>query len=83
MAAIIVNGVEGVRALPIGEPLGQSGLYEVTQEAVNRFADATGDHQWIHVDPERAPGTVPSAARSRTATSRCPWSPASSRRSSS
>ncbi|MGN9783284.1 MaoC family dehydratase [Nonomuraea sp. ZG12] len=54
MAAIIVNGVEGVRSLPIGEPLGQSGLYEVTQEAVNQFAEATGDHQWIHVDPERA-----------------------------
>ncbi|WP_308819414.1 MaoC family dehydratase [Pseudonocardia alni] len=48
------NGVEGVRALPLGEELGRSDLYEITQEAVDKFADATGDHQWIHVDPVRA-----------------------------
>ncbi|MBL1098389.1 MaoC family dehydratase [Streptomyces coffeae] len=53
-AAIAVKGVEGVRDLPLGEELGHSDWYEVTQEAVNQFADATGDHQWIHVDPERA-----------------------------
>ena len=34
--------------------LGTSPWHEITQEQVNRFADATGDHQWIHVDPERA-----------------------------
>lgn len=37
-----------------GEPIGQSEWVTITQEAVNLFADATGDHQWIHVDPERA-----------------------------
>jgi acyl dehydratase len=37
-----------------GLELGPSEWTEVTQERVNRFADATGDHQWIHVDPERA-----------------------------
>jgi acyl dehydratase len=37
-----------------GEHLGYSGWFEVTQERVDKFADATGDHQWIHVDPERA-----------------------------
>ena len=37
-----------------GAELGTSDWYEVTQEAVNLFADATGDHQWIHVDVERA-----------------------------
>ena len=37
-----------------GEVLGTSSWVEVTQEAVNLFADATGDHQWIHVDVERA-----------------------------
>jgi len=37
-----------------GEVLGTSSWVEVTQEAVNLFADATGDHQWIHVDPEKA-----------------------------
>ena len=37
-----------------GEHLGYSDWHTVTQEQVNTFADATGDHQWIHVDPERA-----------------------------
>jgi len=37
-----------------GRPLGTSDWLEVTQERIDRFADATGDHQWIHVDPERA-----------------------------
>jgi acyl dehydratase len=37
-----------------GEHLGYSDWHEVTQEQVNLFADATGDHQWIHVDLERA-----------------------------
>ena len=34
--------------------LGTSSWHDITQEQVNMFADATGDHQWIHVDPERA-----------------------------
>jgi acyl dehydratase len=34
--------------------VGVSGWHEVTQEQINLFAQATGDHQWIHVDPERA-----------------------------
>jgi acyl dehydratase len=37
-----------------GEELGTSDWVEVTQEQVDKFADATGDHQWIHVDVERA-----------------------------
>jgi acyl dehydratase len=37
-----------------GKELGVSDWIEVTQERVNTFADATGDHQWIHVDVERA-----------------------------
>ena len=38
----------------VGKHLGHSDWHEITQEQVNLFADATGDHQWIHVDPERA-----------------------------
>ncbi len=38
----------------VGEHLGYSDYRLVTQDQVDRFADATGDHQWIHVDPERA-----------------------------
>jgi acyl dehydratase len=37
-----------------GEVLGTSDWAEITQERVNQFAEATGDHQWIHVDVERA-----------------------------
>jgi acyl dehydratase len=39
-----------------GEDLGTSSWHEITQERVNAFADATGDHQWIHVDVERSAG---------------------------
>ena len=38
----------------VGKHLGHSEWMEMTQERVNQFADATLDHQWIHVDPERA-----------------------------
>ncbi|MDX6744952.1 MaoC family dehydratase [Actinocorallia sp. A-T 12471] len=41
-------------AAAVGEELGHSDWQEITQEQVNTFAAATGDHQWIHVDPERA-----------------------------
>lgn len=37
-----------------GEHLGYSSWHQVTQQQINLFADATGDHQWIHTDPERA-----------------------------
>jgi acyl dehydratase len=48
-----IEGIEGLKA-KVGEHLGYSEWHEVTQEQVNQFADATGDHQWIHVDIERA-----------------------------
>lgn len=38
----------------VGTDLGYSDWFEVTQERIDTFADATDDHQWIHVDPERA-----------------------------
>lgn len=41
-------------AAAAGETLGHSEWVTISQEDVNLFADATGDHQWIHVDPERA-----------------------------
>ena len=43
----------------VGGELGTSDWIEVTQERVNLFADATGDHQWIHVDVERAKAESP------------------------
>ena len=48
-----VQGIDGLKGL-VGSKLGTSAAVRVTQEAVNRFAEATGDHQWIHVDVERA-----------------------------
>jgi acyl dehydratase len=48
-----VKSIEELSAL-VGAHLGYSDYRTVTQEQVNLFADATGDHQWIHVDPERA-----------------------------
>jgi acyl dehydratase len=51
--AITLQGVEGLKS-KVGEHLGWSDYVEVTQERIDQFAEATGDHQWIHVDVERA-----------------------------
>ncbi|WP_405728009.1 MaoC family dehydratase [Streptomyces sp. NBC_00028] len=51
--SITVNGLDELKKLA-GADLGTSDWIEVTQARINTFADATGDHQWIHVDPERA-----------------------------
>jgi acyl dehydratase len=48
-----VTGLDGIRALA-GQDLGTGEWMEITQERVDAFADATEDHQWIHVDVERA-----------------------------
>ena len=53
MAETVLDGIDEVRAA-VGRTLGTSDWMEVTQDRVDRFADATGDHQWIHVDPARA-----------------------------
>lgn len=52
MAHVFSSAAELLAAA--GTDLGTTDWLEITQERVNRFADATGDHQWIHVDPERA-----------------------------
>ena len=51
-----INGLEELKAAE-GEVLGTSDWHEVSQDAINAFADVTGDHQWIHVDPDRAKET--------------------------
>jgi acyl dehydratase len=48
-----VHGLAELKALA-GTDLGTGGWLEVTQDRIDTFADATGDHQWIHVDVERA-----------------------------
>jgi len=51
--ATVFNSPDELKAA-VGKPLGKSEWMEVTQDRINLFADATGDHQWIHVDVERA-----------------------------
>lgn len=46
----------------IGKPLGTSDWVTVDQTMINKFADATGDHQWIHVDVERAKKEMPNGS---------------------
>ena len=55
-AMLTLNGLEEVRS-HVGQELGVSDWHEVTQDEIDAFADVTGDHQWIHVDPERAKET--------------------------
>ena len=50
---ITVDGLDELRA-KAGQDLGHSGWMEVSQERINAFADATDDHQWIHIDTDRA-----------------------------
>ncbi len=52
-----VTTIEGMKSL-IGEEISVGSWVQVTQEQVNAFADVTGDHQYIHVDPERARQTM-------------------------
>ncbi|MGW2017474.1 MaoC family dehydratase [Streptomyces sp. NPDC001927] len=51
----IFTSAEELRAA-VGEQLGHSDWLEIEQKRIDLFADATGDHQWIHVDPDRAAG---------------------------
>lgn len=53
MAQLIINSYEEFETY-IGKELGVSEYHRITQEQINLFADATLDHQWIHVDEERA-----------------------------
>lgn len=49
----VIDGIEELKGL-VGQEIGTSDWVEVTQERIDRFADATEDHQWIHIDTERA-----------------------------
>lgn len=53
MSQRVIEGIEELKSL-IGEEVGASDFVEVTQSRINDFADATEDHQWIHIDAERA-----------------------------
>lgn len=53
---LTIDGVDDLKA-QVGEELGVSAWVEITQEGIDAFAQATDDHQWIHVDPVRAKET--------------------------
>jgi acyl dehydratase len=53
MAPLTVKGIDELQEL-VGRTIGPSDWREVTQEAIDSFAELSGDHQWIHVDVERA-----------------------------
>lgn len=53
MEKLIINSYEEFEKL-LGQRIGVSDWLEVPQERINQFADATLDHQWIHMDVERA-----------------------------
>jgi len=52
MGKTVIDGLQGLRSLA-GKQIGVSDWRQMTYEAIRKFADATGDHQWIHVDRER------------------------------
>jgi acyl dehydratase len=49
----VVNGVDELKTL-VGQEVGASEWHTITQDQIDRFADVTGDNQWIHVDADRA-----------------------------
>jgi acyl dehydratase len=53
VTALTVNGIDELREL-IGKPVGPSDWVEITQEDIDKFAEVSRDHQWIHTNPERA-----------------------------
>jgi acyl dehydratase len=53
---LTLSGIDEIKSY-VGKELGVSEWHEVTQEDINTFAHVTGDHQWIHVDTERAKET--------------------------
>lgn len=58
MRKLVINSFEELEKL-IGKDLGVSDYLTISQEQINRFADATLDHQWIHVDEEKAKAESP------------------------
>lgn len=58
MGQRILNGADEVKAAA-GQHLGTSDWLEITQDRVDQFAESTGDHQWIHTDPDRAADESP------------------------
>jgi acyl dehydratase len=61
MGKVIINNYDEFEQL-VGKEIGVSDYHQITQEQINKFADATLDHQWIHVDTDRAKRESPYGA---------------------
>ena len=61
MPARVVQGIDELKTL-VGQELGASEWHVVSQEQIDKFAEVTGDNQWIHVDAERAKRESPYGA---------------------
>lgn len=61
MPARVIDGAAELKTL-IGQEVSASDWFEISQERINAFADATEDHQWIHIDVERARRSSPFGA---------------------
>jgi acyl dehydratase len=72
----VFDGFDDIKSA-VGSEIGASEWIEITQDRINRFAEATCDEQWIHVDQERVKKELPAAGRSPTASSRSAWRPCS------
>ena len=59
--ALIIDSVESAKALE-GQEIGVSDWYLIDQDRINRFAEATDDYQWLHVDVERAKKELPTGS---------------------
>jgi acyl dehydratase len=58
MDKVIINSYDEFEQY-VGKEIGVSEYFQITQDQINKFADATIDHQWIHIDPERAKSESP------------------------
>jgi acyl dehydratase len=58
MSSVEVQGIQGMKSL-LGQEIGPSDWRTITQADIDAFAELSGDHQWIHVDPERAKAESP------------------------
>lgn len=58
MSKLVISSFEELEKMK-GQDLGESDLLTITQEQINLFADATNDHQWIHIDVEKAKNESP------------------------
>jgi acyl dehydratase len=59
--ALIIDSIESAKALE-GQEIGVSDWYLIDQDRINRFAEATDDYQWLHVDVERAKKELPTGS---------------------